>query len=587
MQEKTRDRIIYLILALGVVFLRVFYVNRAKGPFVWTDELAYWGYAANLSGNSWAGVMNGMPWYAFGYSLFLVPLFLLTDDIVLMGRLAILLNAFFSVLSFCLAVQVVRRLSDAQKAIVIGLTAFAATSFSAAVFQSYIAWGETLLSLLVWLILYAVLRLEEVPSFGKGFLIGILAGYAFMVHNRMIAVVGAVFLTLFLMIFLKKIQMKQMAGFLLAFVAAFLVYSILKQEMRALILTDAGLRDLGIETGIARANTFSDQVQKIRALFTTEGMTAFLANLMGQIWHFLSAAYLLSGFGILFCVKKTVEISRKEKNGLVSPYVLPLLMAAATMVMTALFFVEGSAVDGRGRIDTYFYGRYNDILLPFFVAAGLCFLRNLMLTDRFSFVGLILCGGLYLAASLCVYVRVGRFEDFFLNTVSAASIYIFHWLGEFAVWKCVLTAAGVGGLLAAASLVMKKTRFEKAGYGMLCLGVSLLFAATAFFCMRTVIRGETDYIMMHSPLYEYLNQSTSKGERVYTLSKGKSAYDLQSRLVSKQVIPIEASMAAQIPEGSYLFLAVEDIALLENIAWESCVEMTDYMVVRRTGQAVQ
>lgn len=587
MQEKTKDRIIYLTLALGVVFLRVFYISRVKGPFVWTDELGYWGHAANLAGNSWAGVMNGMPWYAFGYSLFLAPLFFLTNDIVLMGRLAVLLNMFFSVASFFLAVQVVRRLIDTKKAVVIGATAFAATSFSAAVFQSYITWGETLLMLLVWLLLYLFLRLEEEPSFGKSFLIGILLGYAYMVHNRMLAVVAAVFLTLIVLFFLKKVQGKHLAVFFLAFAATFLAYMLLKRGLRSLILEDAALRELGMKTAIGKANTLADQVEKIGNLFTAAGFLHFMSNFVGQIWHFLSAAYLIPGFGAAYCVCRLSAILRKQEEGTVSLWLLPLLMAAATMAMTALFFEETAANVGRVRIDTYFYGRYNDVLLPFFIAAGLCFLARLAWTEKKQRTSLIVCACVYLAASACVYAQVGSIDDFFLNTVSAASIYIFHWLGRFAVWKCVLIAAGVGVLVTAAAGFLKNRRFADMGYGVLCLGVSLLFVMTAFFCMRTVIHGETDYIVAHAPLYDYLNAHTGKGEKVYTLTENKPAYDLQSRLVDKQVIPIEASMAAQITEGSYLFLATEDRALLEAGVWEPCAELKDYTVVQKTGQVVQ
>lgn len=587
MQERTRDRMIYLTFALGVAFLRVFYISRVKGPFVWTDELGYWGHAANLTGNSWAGVMNGMPWYAFGYSLFLVPFFFLTSDIIFMARLAVILNMLFSVIAFTLAVRVIRRMFDEENAFIIGLTAFSATSFSAAVFQSYITWGETLLSLLAWLILYSFLRLEEDPSLGKSLFVGVLAGYAYMVHNRMLAVIGAIFLTLIALLLIKKLQGKHLVGFFLGFAAAFLIYAILKQELRSLILADSALRELGMETGIGKTNTLAGQLEKLRNLFTPSGFLFFLTNFAGQIWHFLSAAYLITGFGVILCIRKLAGIFRKREEGIVSLWLLPLLMAGATMAMTALFFDEKTGGSGRVRIDTFFYGRYNDILLPLFVAAGLCFLKKSTLTERWERVSLAACAAVYLAVSACVYGQVGAIEDFFLNTVSAASIYIFHWLGEFTVWKCVLTAAGAGAFFVTAAVVAQKKRLEEAGYAVICLGVSLLFAATAFFCMRTVIRGETDYIVAHSALYDYLKDNVGKGERVYTLSEGKPAYDLQSRLVDKQVIPIEASMTARIPNGSYLFLAVEDIELINKIACESCVEAADYLVVRKTGQAVR
>lgn len=587
MRERTKNNLLYLAFALGVVFLRVFYISRVKGPFVWTDELGYWGHAANLTGNSWAGVMNGIPWYAFGYSLCLAPLFWFTNNIVLMGRLAVLLNAVFSVLAFFLAVKVIRRLADSQSAVFIGAAAFAATSFSALIFQSYITWGETLLSLLVWAILYAVLRLEESPTVGKSLLLGLLSGYAYMVHNRMIAVIAAVFLTLLVLALTKKMPVKYLFCYAMSFALAFAVYLLLKQELRSLILADPALQKLGIEPMIGRATTLKGQIQKIKSLFAAEGLVLFLTNFMGQVWHFLSVAYLIAGFGVILCVSRLSLLFRKKEERLLSLYLLPLLMMGASMAMTALFFIEKSAGSGSVRIDTYFFGRYNDVLMPFFVAAGLCFLRERAEGVRQDRYGLPVCAALYLAASFCVYRQVGHIEDFYLNTVSAVSIYTFHWLGGFAVWKCVLMAVCVGAAALAVAAVCRKVAFREAGYALLCLALSLLFAATAFSCMRTVIRGENDYIGQQAALYEYLNENTARGEIVYTLSQKKPAYDLQTRLVDKRVISIEASQVGRMADGSFLVLPGEDVSLLDTIAYEPCVETADYTVVRKLGQALK
>lgn len=587
MRENTKNNLFYLMFVLGVIFLRVFYITKVKGPFVWTDELAYWGHAANLTGNSWAGVMNGMPWYAFGYSLCLMPLFLFTDQVLLISRLAVFLNVVFSVLIFWLAVRVIRRLSNSSDPFFVGATAFAATSYSALVFQSYITWGETLLSLLAWGILYVMLRLEEEPTPGKSLLLGLLSGYAYMVHNRMIAVIGAVFAMLLILVLIKKLPVKYLFGVFLTLALVFVIYLVLKQELRSLILTDRELQRLGIETMIGKANTLGDQVQKIKSLFTVKGMGLFLKNLTGQIWHFLSASYLAAGFGVLLCVDGLAAIFQKKEERLLSLYLLPLLMLAATMAMTALFFIEAGADSGRVRIDTYFYGRYHDVLVPFFVAAGLCGLRERAEGSRRGRYGVAACAVIYLAASFCVYRQVGQIADFYLNTVSAVSIYTFHWLGNFAVWKCMLMAVCVGVVLLAAAAFGRGRDFREAVYGMLCLMLALLFAATAFSCMRTVIRGENDYIGQQTTLYEYLNENTARGDIVYTLSRGKPAYDLQTRLVDKQVVPIEASMVEQVADGSYLVLSGEDVSLLETIAFESCAETADYAVVRKTGQAAE
>ena len=83
---------------LGVIILRVFYISRTTGPFIYADEFGYWSHAAHMTGHTWAGVMDGMGWYSFGYSFWLALTFLVSDHMAVMYRAAILLNVLMSVM---------------------------------------------------------------------------------------------------------------------------------------------------------------------------------------------------------------------------------------------------------------------------------------------------------------------------------------------------------------------------------------------------------------------------------------------------------------------------------------------------------
>lgn len=99
--------------------------------------------------------------------------------------------------------------------------AFTAVSFSAYIFNSYIAWSETLLSFLVWLLLYELVLLEENPKGWKGILLGVTAGYSYMVHNRMLAVAAAVLIVIGLLFWKKKISLYLFPVTALLFATAF------------------------------------------------------------------------------------------------------------------------------------------------------------------------------------------------------------------------------------------------------------------------------------------------------------------------------------------------------------------------------
>lgn len=66
-----KETLVFLFFCLGGgLALRLFYISKVNGPFVYTDEFGYCAHAAHLTGNTWAGVMDGMGRCSFGYSLF-------------------------------------------------------------------------------------------------------------------------------------------------------------------------------------------------------------------------------------------------------------------------------------------------------------------------------------------------------------------------------------------------------------------------------------------------------------------------------------------------------------------------------------
>ena len=141
MMDKKSARFILIIVLIISFFMRIFYITKVNGPFVYTDEMGYWGHAANLTGHNWAGVMNGMPWYAFGYSLLLSPFFFFAADTVFMYRMAVILNAVFGLLSLMIAYRLLCRMRTKDRDFSgTAVWAFTAVSFSAYIFNSYIVW---------------------------------------------------------------------------------------------------------------------------------------------------------------------------------------------------------------------------------------------------------------------------------------------------------------------------------------------------------------------------------------------------------------------------------------------------------------
>ena len=65
-QGKIKDVLFTGIFVLGVIFLRLFYITRTTGPFIYADELGYWSHAGHMTGHTWAGGEDGVSWFSLG-----------------------------------------------------------------------------------------------------------------------------------------------------------------------------------------------------------------------------------------------------------------------------------------------------------------------------------------------------------------------------------------------------------------------------------------------------------------------------------------------------------------------------------------
>lgn len=558
------------VLSVAVLLLHTFYIGRVHGPIVYADEMGYWGHAANLTGNTWSGVMDGMPWYAFGYSFLLAPLFLVTADMKIMYRTAVVLNALLGLGSFWLAYKTAQQLRE-DKTDVTGtaVIAFAAVSYTSYIFHSHIAWSETLLSFLVWLIFYEILLLEEDPKLWKAFLLGMSAGISYVVHSRMIAVIAAVLLTLVFLLWQKRISVRYLVCAFAAIAIAFAVNAAMSRGFHTLVNSSAILQELGIQVGFGRDNTLSDQIAKIGQIFTADGFKKLMTGMAGQIWHLLSASYLLAGFGVIFCMKKAVRAA----------CFFPVAAVMFTIPMTSLFFInyQYDAGAGRVRIDTLFFGRYVDIFAGLLLLMALIWLSD-RARDEMCYRPVLAVVVVYMILSAFMYVSLREFEDFYLNIVDESAIYIFHWLGDFAVWKCVLVALAGCGICLLCIFIRLPRRINRY---FPCLLLVFLFSVTALKCMQFTIRGENDHTLLYTGMYEYLNENTEEREPVFTFARGKFAYDLQTRLVDKMVISIGTDQENLVKKAQYLVLPEQDSDRIDASKYTVCLQAEGYVVLQK------
>lgn len=571
-QEK-KGLLIFLFFCLSTLVLRLFYISKVNGPFVYADEFGYWAHAAHLAGHTWAGVMDGIGWYNFGYSFILAPAFFLSNNMSVIYKIAVLFNAFMSIGIYGIAYLISRRIFPTLDELRRGMAAFAATSFSTYIFYSYVTLCETLLTLLVWFIFYEIVSIEEKPTWQKCFFLGAAAGIAYMTHNRMLSVIIATAFCMILFVVQHKISWKEIMiwGIALAFIAV--LNGILKVHFVKLIEENHVLSELGVSVGLGSANTMGGQTQKILGLFSVNGFKEFILNVAGQLWECLSATYLLFGYGVVYAVGKMWRHMKSHKN--IGVYLFPVLAMLLSVAISGVFFYE-NAMDqtaGAVRIDRLFYGRYNACFLGFLILLGIGLLAG---EQKKQWKIYLAVAAVYIGLAVVMSIRLGGVGDKYLNVVSAVGIHIFHWLGEFEVWKCALAA--LLGAVVITGLCQIRLSHHLQQY-MACLFLVFLFSTTALHCMRLCIRGENDNTARYTEIFDYLRENTEENEVIYICERDKMAYDVQSRLADRVVVSLSFDQLSQIMPESYVIVREENEDKIPAEEYRICMEKEGYRVI--------
>lgn len=568
-----KETLVFLFFCLGVLVLRLFYISKVNGPFVYADEFGYWAHAAHLTGNTWAGVMDGMGWYSFGYSFILAPALLLANHMSVIYKIAVLFNVVMCAVVYGLAYLITRRMFADLSTLQRGAIAFAATSFSSYIFYSYVTMSETLLTLLIWLVFYEVISLEENPAWWKGLALGVTLGFMYMVHNRMLSVILAAVFCMLLLVLRHRLTWKEFVLCLAALVFMIIVNRILKNGFVNMVENNPTMSTLGLSVKIGSANTADSQLQKIRELFHVYGMKEFMLNIIGQLWECMSATYLLFGLGVVYAVRQMWECYKAKKSHCI--YLFPVLAVLLSIGITAVFFYSFplTEVSGKTRMDTLFYGRYNECFFGMLILLGIGMLAEHQKSHWKVYLALML---VYIGLAAIMYVRLGNTDDKYLNIVSAIGIHIFHWLGEFAVWKCALVTLIGAAVIIGLYYVKLPHNLQ---YYMACLLLVFLFVTTALHCMRLSIRGENDNTARYTELFDYLRENTQKDEIVYICDKNKMAYDIQTRLVDRIVVCTSPETLGHAEKGAYVIVKESDADRISMEQYDVCLKWEEYWII--------
>jgi len=350
----------------AISLLHLGYVFFVTTPLIHADEAAYLLKGAALAGYS----TQGASIYDVGFGVLLAPLFVAFDDPETIYRFCLILNAIFATLNVVIVYRILLAHSaiDWHKALCVSLIAALYPAFFA---YTTTAQPEILLALLFLTIAYCMLLVMK--STGSRWLLLIVwavsTGAIIVVQQRGIAVaVPSIIVATFL---LARERRWLAIGIWLSVVAAVLVGGgILWRYAQNQLSIPAQSSLWSVESANYAIN------HKTSQLFLQLG--EFLLTLLGQIAYLIVATF---GMIVLAIVRlaRNIQFGPSFATRTFSGFALGVLLLNVIM---SSFFVYSSPY-----IDHAIYGRYNEAVLPLFLAIGLSVLdRSAMRSALAAFV---------------------------------------------------------------------------------------------------------------------------------------------------------------------------------------------------------
>lgn len=329
-------------------------ISKSYGFYFPADEFGYWSYAAGLAGYDWSDIASLGSYYSYGYSLILLPVFLIFKDGVIAYRAAMVVN--IALLAVCFFIR--------QK---MGRTFYAA---AAVFYPTWLFYAGTTFAEILLVTLYlttCMLLLKYLQTDNKRYMALMLAAmfYMYLVHLRAI-------------------------GVLVSGTAVLLLYNIRKYSIRKYIMRNGGRKvrsvlvpaaaaavilAVGLLMGLfiknywtgmvygdtadtlKNANDYAGQFEKIAYIFSIEGLKNLIISVSGKILYLGLASYGIAYFGIIYAVRRVRE---KKYFPL-----FVLLTTAAALMICAIYTIRP------GRVDTLTYGRYHEYVMPVLLMMGI------------------------------------------------------------------------------------------------------------------------------------------------------------------------------------------------------------------------
>lgn len=369
------------IILLGALLLFFIGKNIPNICTVWelADEAGYLSNAAYFLGYDWGDVRASIPYYAYGYSVFLIPAFWLCNDGVALIRSACVINVLFVVGIYFAQIYLMKKLFAKGNSFCFAIIAFIVCLNPFLVSNALKVNCETLLALWVWIL--GIFLFQSIKS-GKKiyyFLLGLCSAYTFFIHTRGIVIIIAVYLVLFLtsVLWKRKDIFINMVVSVLVMGALFCILYMVKNS----ILNHAAMMSVanGKDPSTGNLLTGNYLLDVFKRLFFVNSADLFVKGISARLFYTAFSSGTIALFGIVALVRGSMTFRNIENDNTeeMAAYSLKTFFLVGALLMILAVTING-LTGVSGNYTYFFYSRYYEFAIIPLITFGClyCILEN-------------------------------------------------------------------------------------------------------------------------------------------------------------------------------------------------------------------
>lgn len=369
MERKKEELGFFFSLIIGVVVLCLTVIPKLfETCTIWElgDEAGYLANAAYFAGYDWDGIRGLLSYYGYGYSLFLIPLFIICKSGLDVIHGAMLVNVMFDIGTYLIITKLligfknrnISKISIPIIALIVCLLPYL-TANTIKVFPE---------SCSVFFYSFSLLNMRSFiakKNVFNGIVLGFNLSVLFFVHTRLFVVIGVTFALVLFAILITNKDWKKLIAVVVSFVLVYIVMYMIKNNILESTreLASSDVVNGNLLTGEYVGGTFE-------RLFSIEAIRNLLLSTIAKVFYTFYETFGMAFYAIFYIIKEIKQIVIEKKKYNVANLFVQTNIIASWIMMTLAVSVNYSGMD-TNNAGYIFYGRYYECTVIALFALGI------------------------------------------------------------------------------------------------------------------------------------------------------------------------------------------------------------------------